>query len=89
MPVSASRSNPFIVRGSDAERSAMIKMINGKEQSASCECGRSLTETDAKTESDQSADPQKFVENNCSVTVRYMKICQGRFTSEERATEID
>jgi hypothetical protein len=50
-----------------------------KEQSASREGGHSLTQTDAKTQSDQSADPQKFVENNCPATVCYGGWCQWIF----------
>ena len=61
MSESTSQSNPFSVSESNDEGSAMIKMINGKEQWESCECGRLLTETDAKTLSDQSADFSKVI----------------------------
>jgi hypothetical protein len=56
MPECASQSNPFSVSESNGEGSCVIKMINSKEQWESCECGRLLTETDAETLSDQSAD---------------------------------
>ena len=52
----ASHCNPFGVSESDGEGSAVIKMINSKEQWESCERGRLLTETDAETLSDQSAN---------------------------------
>lgn len=57
----ASQSNPFSVSESSGEGSALIKLINSKEQWESCECGRLLTETDAETLSDQSADPSKVI----------------------------
>ena len=57
----ASHCNPFSVSKSNGEGSAVIKMINSKEQWESCECGRLLTETDAATLSDQSADSSKVI----------------------------
>jgi hypothetical protein len=61
MSESASQTNPFSVSESNGEGSAVIKMINGKEQWESCERRRLLTETDAKTLSDQSADFSKVI----------------------------
>jgi hypothetical protein len=61
MSESASQTNPFSVSESNGEGSAVIKMINGKEQWESWEWGCLLTETDAKTLSDQSADFSKVI----------------------------
>jgi hypothetical protein len=49
------------VSESNGEGSAVIKMINSKEQWESCECGLLLTETDAETLSDQSVDSSKVM----------------------------